>query len=228
MRDDLRKRREQHLMLVRQGIPYTERCQEIADRFGVKVKTVQKDDDRMDEWIDDVANTASFERKSAFLLYQHRSQTEAHEQLAQNSRQERRHAEQRVAELQERIEEVERQEPRDMGLEESDYYQLLTNLQRQLSTAKDGIIKWTREERHQRTQVADNTTEEFELRQSLGEIEQIADEVSVQMDQRVEERKVFAGVDFTEFPGMEQARLVGADLEETDAPGVSIDIEDDG
>jgi len=221
MRDDLRERRERHLLLVRLGIRFKERCRRLADEFDVSLNAVEKDDTRMDNWIDDVANTASFEKKAAFILYQHRSQAEGTEQLARNARQERADAEGRVEELEQRIEEVEAQGPESFE-DEDDFYNTLIRFYRQLDSAESDVFKWQREERQERQAIAEMTQDEFDLRQSLGQIEKVADEVHVKEEVDVTERKVIAGVDLSDLPGLSDASLVGADMDE-DAEEISID-----
>lgn len=230
MREELRRRREKHLMYIRMGLSYGARMDRLAEEFGVRRNTVEVDETRMDDWIDEVANTASFEKKANFLLYQHRSQTEAMEQLAQTAQQERRRANNRADDQQELLQEYKDASPEELMMEPDEYWSTLADLARQVNEAEEDIYKWANEERLQRSQVAEQSMTEFEARQSLGEIEQVADKLEVDMEQRVEERKVFAGVDLSEMPGVEEARLVGADLdrgdEEEDAEMVDIEMEE--
>lgn len=227
MREDLRRRRERHLLLVRLGIPFKERCRRLADEFDVSVNAVEKDDTRMDDWIDDVANTASFQKKAAFLLYQHRSQAEGTEQLARNARQERSAAEQRVAELEERINDIERQGPEAFE-DEDDYWNTLIRFYRQLDSAESDVFKWQREERQERQAIAEMTQDEFDLRQSLGQIEKAADEIHIKEEREVTERKVIAGFDLADLPGLNEASLVGADMEmEREAAEIALEDDDE-
>lgn len=220
-------------MYIRMGLSYSARMERLAEEFGVRENTVEVDETRMDEWIDEIANTASFEKKANFLLYQHRSQTEAMEQLAQTAQQERRRANNRADDQQELLNEYKNSTPEELMMEPEEYYSTLIDLARQVDEAEEDIYKWANEERLQRSQVAEQAMEEFDARQSLGEIEQVADKLEVDMEKRVEERKVFAGLNLNEMPGIEEARLVGADLDrgdkaahEDDDDAVPIEMED--
>lgn len=225
MKDQLRRRREKHLLLLRMGTGYRERVGQLAREFGVTESAVESDEARLDSWIEDVATTASFEKKAAFLLHQHRSQTEALEQLGWNARERREAAEGDIQDIRDRIEEVEGIGPE--GFEDEDaYWNTLIRLHRRLDSAKSDLFKWAREERQVRNDGADNVEEEFEMRQSLGDIEQVADELHIQEERDVRERKVIAGVNFDAFPGLDEANVIGGsfDGEPVDAP--DIDEED--
>lgn len=230
MRDELRRRREKHLLYVRMGLSYTARMERLAEEFGVNKNTVEVDETRMDNWIEDIANTASFEKKANFLLYQHRSQTEAMEQLAQTAQQERRRANNRADDQQELLNEYKNASPEELMMEPEEYWTTLVDLARQVDEAEEDVYKWAHEERLQRSEVADQAMSEFEARQSLGEIEKAADKLEVDMEKRVTERKVFAGIDLSEMPGIEKARLVGTTMDPEDQSAMegAADIEVEG
>ena len=227
MNDRLRRRREKHLLLLRLGTGYRQRVRQLAQKFDVTESAIESDEARLDTWIEDVANTASFEKKAAFLLHQHRSQTEALEQLGWNARANREDAEGDVEEVRERIAEVEAQ-----GLEsfedEDNYWNLIIRLHRRLDSAKTDVFKWAREERQARNDGAENIESEFDLRQSLGDIEQVADEVHV-TEEREMEKKVLIGFDAVEeLPGLDRANLVGAQFDPTeDAATIEFEGDDD-
>ena len=229
MRDELRRRREKHLLYVRMGIPFSRRCERLANEFDVRKNTVEVDDGRMDNWVDDIANTASFEDKASFLLYQHRSQTEGLEQLVRNSQSNRNDAQERVSEIQEQIESFESASPEALGYDEAaNYYSQLSDLYTQLGMARERAKDWASEERLQRQQIVEEVHDEFEMRQSLGDIEKVADKLEVEQEVTSEERKVYAGLDFEEFPGIENAALVGATVDNEDAElegGADIPVE---
>lgn len=226
MRDELRRRREKHLLYLRMGLSYSARMERLSEEFGVRVNTVEVDETRMDSWVEDIANTASFEKKAAFLLYQHRSQTEAMEQLAQTANSERRRAKARADDQQEILTEYKNSTPAELMMEPAEYFQTLVDLARQVDEAEEDVFKWAHEERLQRSQVSDQAMQEFEARQSLGEIEKAADELRVDMEATVNERKVFAGIDLNQMPGIQNARLVGTDLDPDDESAMAdIDIE---
>jgi chromosome segregation ATPase len=214
MRKELRQRREQHLQLTRMGVGFTQRCERLAKEYGVSVNAIEKDDGRMDQWVNEVATTASFEQRTGFLMYQHRSQTESFEQLASTARKERKAAEGRVKELQEEMKRLQRLNPDDVGMTATEYSAKLSTVGNRLGQAKQDIIKWTREERHQRTQVSEQVYDEIEMRQSFGEIDKAPDQADIrvegEMDHRISEAKVYAGVDLNSMPGIEHAQLVGA------------------
>lgn len=225
MTDRLRRRREKHLLLLRLGTGYRQRVRQLAEEFGVTESAVESDEARLDTWIEDVANTASFEKKAAFLLHQHRSQTDALEQLGWTARENREEAEGDVEEVRERIAEVEAVGPEGFE-DEDDYWNLIVRLHRQLDSAKADVFKWAREERQVRNDGAENIESEFEMRQSLGDIEKRAEELRVREEREVTERKVIAGFDLSDLPGLDQANLVGAEFDGVGENAASIGFED--
>lgn len=232
MKDRLRRRREKHLLLLRLGTGYRQRVRQLAREFDVSESAIESDEHRLDTWIDDVATTASFEKKASFLLHQHRSQTEALEQLGWNARERREDAEGDVEEVRERIAEVEAIGPEGFE-DEDDYWNTLVRLYRRLDSAKTDVFKWAREERQVRNDGADNIEQEFEMRQSLGDIEQVADELHIREEREVSERKVIVGFDaFEELPGLDRANLVGAEFDgpapDLDGDAVGIDLDSPG
>jgi len=213
MRDDLRRRREIHLLYVRMGLSYTERTDRLAREYNVNPSAVKKDDQRMDDWVDEVANTGSFAKKAGFLLYQHRAQTEAVEQLARNAQQMRAQSTRRVNDTEEMLTDYRDATPESLGMDPEQYWFALRDFVREMNNAEEDVFKWASEERRNRQEIAHQIRAELDARQSLGEIERVADKLSVEAHAQVEERKVFAGIDLGAFPGIEQARLIGADLD---------------
>lgn len=202
-----------------------DRVRRLADEYDVTEGAVKMDESRMDNWIDNVANTASFEKKAAFILAQHRSQTEGHEQLAQTARNQRQDAQRRKAQLEDTLNEYRNATPDELGIDPAEYYRTLSNIARQLNIADDDVFDWAREERMQRQAVAENVMEEMDARQSLGEIEEKADKLEVEMEQHVTERKLIAGIDLSQFPGINDARLIGADILNEDGEMEPIEVE---
>jgi len=224
--DRLRRRREKHLLLLRLGTGYRQRVRQLAEEFSVSESAIESDEARADTWIEDVANTASFEKKAAFLLHQHRSQTEALEQLGWNARANREDAEGDVEEVRERIAEVEAQGPESFE-DEDNYWNLMVRLYRQLDSAKTDVFKWAREERQVRNDGAEHIESELEMRQSLGDIEQVADEVHV-TEERETAQKVLIGFDAVEeLPGIDRASVVGAQFDGPTEDAATIEFEDD-
>lgn len=213
MNDDLRARREQHLLYIRLGVSYAERVRRLTEEFDATEAAVKKDETRMDDWMEDVANTASFEQRSAFLLYQHRSQTEGLERLARTAALEREQAVRREAQLQDTLTEYRNATPEELGIDPAEYYRTLSNLGRQANAASRGARDWAGEERRTRQAISENVMDEFEARQSLGDIEEKADRLTLDVERAVTERKLIIGVDLdAALPGVEESRLIGADV----------------
>lgn len=229
MDDEIRARREEHLLLIRLGTRYSQRVERLANKYGVTESAIKMDESRMDRWLSEVANTASFEKKAGFLLHQLRSQAEGLEQLASTASNSRQDAVERRRGLKETFEEYQELSPQELGIPPEEYYSLIARLGKEMNQADYDAKDWAKEERLNRREISGLVIDEFEARQSLGEIEERPDRIEIDMEKRVEERKVFAGLDLSSFPGISEARLVGADLgsDEEELPeGVSVEVED--
>lgn len=233
MRPELRERRRRHLYYLRIGVPYTQRCRRLAEEFDVTERAVQHDESIMDEWIQEVTPLpAALEQKAAFLLAQHRQNTAAFEQLAGRTREDREDAESDVEGIRERIAEVEAIGAE--GFEDpDDYFTTLTRLYRQLDSAKADVYRFGSEERRLRREASDNVADEFEMRQSSGRgVEKQAEQLHVREEREVTERKVIAGIDLTDLPGLDKANLVGAEYDgpapDLDGDAVGIDLDSPG
>ena len=228
MRPELRDRRQRHLYYIRIGVPYTQRCRRLAEEYEVSERRVQQDEQDMDEWLPDVTPLpAALERMSGFLLAQHRSQTEAFEQLAGRAREGREEAEGDADDIRERIAEVERQGPEGFEDEET-YFNQLTRLYRQLDSAKSDVYRFGAEERRLRREASDNVEAEFSMRQSSGQgVEKEPEELHVR-EERETEKKVLIGFDAVEeLPGLDRASVVGAQFDGPTEDAATIAFEDD-
>lgn len=70
-------------------------------------------------------------------------------------------------------------------MEPGAYYRTLADLGRQVNQASKDERDWAQEERLTRSDIAVNAMQEFDARQSLGEIEREPDRLAVDVEERV-------------------------------------------